>query len=148
MIKNECGTCNMCCEFPPIPELNKPASVLCQNCTENVGCNIYSSRPTSCANFNCVYLQSDDMDISLRPNECRVTFEKITTKIYIGTELPKDVGSWKKLNVFNYIKSLNDKGITVLISSFTDTPTEYFLAEGHKKEIVEQIIMNQIGKNK
>jgi len=146
MIKNLCGTCNMCCEFPPIPELNKPPSVLCQNCTENVGCNIYNSRPISCRNFDCVYLQSDDMDESLRPNECRVTFEKVTTKIYFGVELPKDVGSWKKENVRNYIKSLNEDGITVVIASFTNTPTEYFLAEGHKKEMVEKIIIREYEK--
>lgn len=139
---NKCGGCNMCCDIPPIPELDKPASVLCKNCTENVGCNIYSSRPQSCKNFDCLYLQSDDMDESLRPNECRVMFEKVTTKIYFGTELPKDVGSWKKLNVFNYIKSLNDKGISVVISSFTNSPPEVFLAEGHKKEMVLKIIMN------
>ena len=82
------------------------------------------------------------MDISLRPNECGVMFEKVTTKIYFGTELPKDVGSWKKLNVFNYIKSLNDKGISVVISSFTNSQPEVFLAEGHKKEMVLKIIMN------
>ena len=142
MIKNECGSCNYCCEVLPIPELQKPASVLCQNCTKNVGCNIYDSRPESCRNFDCLYLQSDDMDISLRPNECGIMFEKVTTKIYFGTELPKDVGSWKKLNVFNYIKSLNEKGISVVISSFTSTPNEFFLAEGHKKEMVQKIIMN------
>lgn len=142
----DCGSCTLCCELLPIPEIKKPASVLCSNCTINKGCNIYNNRPKSCKNFDCLYLQSDDMDISLRPNECGVMFEKVTTKIYFGTESSKNAGSWKDLNVFNYIKSLNDEGITVVISSFTNTPTEFFLAEGHKKEMVEKIIMNEYEK--
>lgn len=148
MIKNECGSCNYCCEVLPIPEIQKPESVLCKNCTETKGCNIYNSRPTSCINFDCVYLQSNDMDESLRPNECGVMFEKVTTKIYFGTELPKDVGSWKKSNVREYIQCLNDDGISVVIASFTTTPNEYFLANNHKKEVVERIIMNEYNKIK
>ena len=85
MIKKECGSCNYCCEVLPIPEIQKPQSVLCKNCTETKGCDIYNSRPQSCKNFDCLYLQSDDMDVSLRPNECGVMFEKVTTKIYFGT---------------------------------------------------------------
>lgn len=148
MIKNECGSCNYCCEVLPIPEIEKPHSVLCKNCTKTKGCNIYNKRPTSCKNFDCVYLQSDDMDVSLRPNECGVMFEKVTTKIYFGTELPTDVGSWKKTNVFNYIKSLNNQGISVVIASFTNTPNEYFLAEGHRKDLVEKIIIKEYEKIK
>ena len=146
MLENKCGSCTMCCETLPIPEIHKPASVLCKNCIENKGCDIYSSRPQSCINFDCVYIQSDDMDESLRPNECGVTFEKVTTKIYFGTELPKNVGSWKKENVINYIKRLNKQGISVVIASFTNTPTEYFLADGHKKEMIQRIIMNEYEK--
>jgi hypothetical protein len=143
---NNCGSCTLCCELLPIKELKKPASVLCSNCTLGKGCNIYSKRPESCRNFDCLYIQSDEMDISLRPNECGVMFEKVTTKIYFGTELPKKVGSWKELKLFNYIKSLNDKGISIVISSFSNTPNKFFLAEGHKKEIVEKIIIREYEK--
>jgi len=142
----ECGDCTLCCELLQIPEINKPASVMCGDCILSKGCGIYNSRPNSCRNFNCLYLDSDDMDISLRPNECRVTFEKVTTKIYFGIELPKDIGSCKTPIVSQYIKSLNESGISVVISSFTNTPNEYFLAEGHKKEIIEKIIMNEYNK--
>lgn len=148
MLKNECGSCNYCCEALPIPEIQKPESILCKNCTINQGCNIYNSRPNSCKNFDCLYLQSDDMDVSLRPNECKVMFEMVTDKVYLGLELPQHVGSWRNEKVYDYIKGLNDNGISVVMSSFSSEPKSFMLAKEHTREGVWKILMNEYGKIK
>jgi hypothetical protein len=53
-----CGTCNMCCKLPPVPEINKPELVWCKHCRPGMaeGCAIYASRPQVCADFACNWL--------------------------------------------------------------------------------------------
>lgn len=51
-----CDECQLCCEVMSIPELRKPPRERCSNqCS--FGCAIYKARPTSCADFMCLWRQ-------------------------------------------------------------------------------------------
>lgn len=53
--KRECGPCTACCEANPVPEMSKPPSSACSQCTYT-GCQIYDTRPYSCRNYTCGWL--------------------------------------------------------------------------------------------
>ena len=133
--QNQCGSCTLCCEILPIPEIQKPENVLCQNCTKNSGCNIYSSRPKSCIDFKCLFIETDMVE-ELRPNKCNIIFEKITETIYLGTRQKDNLENWNTVPVKNYMKSLNEKGISIILSSFTHSPKLFILTNGTTKEKV------------
>lgn len=147
-INKECGECTLCCELLPIPEINKPENVLCGDCVLGKGCGIYNSRPESCRNFNCLYIEDTEMNEILRPDNCNVIFERITTKIYLAINHYNNPTAYKSEVVMDYIQTLNREGVSVVSTSFTNEANEFFLAEGHVKEIVWKIIMREYEKIK
>ena len=138
MSKNICGPCSLCCELLPVPQLNKPESVMCSKCDPGNGCTIHETRPQICRTFDCVFLQSDskEMGEELRPINCHVVFEKVNETLYLALEDPKYIGSHKNPKVKQYIDKLNEDGISVIVSSFSNAPKVFLLAEGDTPEIV------------
>jgi len=67
-----CGACNACCKLLRIPDLDKPAGMLCEWTTIHGGCSRQAEKPkdpfnpvpgeayelAACAQFKCVWLQS------------------------------------------------------------------------------------------
>lgn len=135
---NQCEECNLCCKLLPIndTQLTKPQGILCEHC--DGGCSIYDTKPVSCTNFDCVYIE-DSLDSSLRPDKIGIIFEKVTTKIYMA--LLEDYNNWKSTEVLEYINNLNKEGTSVVITSFKTGITDIFCAPGHKKEIVSKICL-------
>lgn len=53
-----CGTCTACCKTHGIPELKKLPNVLCPEVNKVChNCSIYDTRPQSCRDFECLWLQ-------------------------------------------------------------------------------------------
>jgi hypothetical protein len=64
----DCGKCSLCCKVMGIGELNKPAATWCSHCKPGKGgCTIYATRPSECANFNCLWLTSTEFDAAWYP---------------------------------------------------------------------------------
>lgn len=68
-----CGDCHACCIHLPISENEvctnaKPAGVKCPHLADH-GCQIYSSRPSSCRQFQCVWLTETSWPIAWRPEQ-------------------------------------------------------------------------------
>jgi len=70
----------------------------------------------------------------LRPDKCNIIFEKITEDIYLGIRQKDNLENWNSVPVKKYMKSLNEKGISIILSSFTHTPKLFILANGKTKE--------------
>jgi hypothetical protein len=54
-----CGDCSACCEVMAVPDLwpqGKPAWTPCPQLTEPGRCGCYDSRPASCRNYTCGWL--------------------------------------------------------------------------------------------
>jgi len=49
-----CGSCQECCTFLAIPELNKAENEPCKHLSDD-GCSIYQDRPDVCQGFNCLW---------------------------------------------------------------------------------------------
>jgi hypothetical protein len=78
----ECGECSLCCTLLTVKDIDKSAGVVCNYCTEK--CDIYETRPQGCRDFNCAYVQMDDVNIAMRPDKCGVVFEKINNTLVLG----------------------------------------------------------------
>lgn len=70
-----CGDCKLCCTLLKVPELEKNEGVSCQYLCSK-GCGKYESRPSSCRNFRCAWLQGELSD-SMRPDKVGVIIEKL-----------------------------------------------------------------------
>ena len=71
----ECGSCTICCKALKINELKKLAGVLCDHCTEGVGCRIYESRPTVCQEWHCGWRGMAYLNEDWRPDRCGVLID-------------------------------------------------------------------------
>jgi hypothetical protein len=60
-----------------VPSLDKPAYKLCQHSSSS-GCGIYSSRPQECRDYSCLWLSSDLGEVTDRPDEIGIVFDKPT----------------------------------------------------------------------
>jgi len=126
----------MCCLILPIKWINKEAGEWCVHCDIGNGCRVFGNGlPDECAVFICAYNQVN-CDPALRPDRCKVIFEKVNDDIFLGTMHPRYNESYKKKIVEGQIKAFLKKGISVVINSFTLEKPLIFPASGKKSSVV------------
>ena len=81
----DCGECTACCTSLPIAALNKPINTHCTHCDK--GCTIYDSKPQTCSDFECAYIQGTNIPLALRPDNCGVIFIKMDDKTFHGVAI-------------------------------------------------------------
>ena len=93
----------MCCRVYAIPELNKRAGDWCTHCAIGKGCKIYDQRPKMCADFACMWLQSQwqepalRMPDEMRPDRCKVVFGATTLEgLFAAMTMPGMPDAWRK----------------------------------------------------
>jgi hypothetical protein len=64
----ECGKCNLCCRIMGVRELDKPRNIWCQHVVKGKGCSIHPDRPATCREFECIWLQNQDLPDEFRPD--------------------------------------------------------------------------------
>lgn len=70
-MKRSCGSCTLCCKTMGVPDHAAGPKVThkwCPDCKIGVGCGIYETRPTTCREFECVWLQDR---MNLFDEDCR-----------------------------------------------------------------------------
>jgi hypothetical protein len=82
----ECGECTVCCKAPLIdhPALQKLPGILCPNCKEGAGCQIYAMRPAPCREFNCGWRVMPELGDELRPDRSGILIRHTTEHIPPG----------------------------------------------------------------
>jgi len=145
-MRKECGDCTLCClVLPTLEEVKSKPGELCEHCDLNKGCTIHEERPISCREFYCSWILDDNItDVELRPDRSQVIFEKVTEKIHIGTLNPYNIIGWNKKIVLDYIKGLNNSGISVILTSFTNNPKLFMLADGETEEGIMRDAMKEL----
>jgi hypothetical protein len=98
----ECGSCTACCKLPEIdlPELKKPADMMCPNCTGE-GCEIYEARPSVCRTYYCIWRRIGALPESARPDRLGVMLHfmnpkparNLLARRYIKAQAVKFLGS-------------------------------------------------------
>jgi len=115
----ECDGCTLCCMVFPIPWLDKKAGEWCPHCDIGVGCKVWDNGVSEeCKKFVCAYNQvnaSPDM----RPDRCKVIFEKVDKTMFLGTMHPHYNDAYKKKAIQREIKAMLKKGFSVVLNSYT-----------------------------
>jgi uncharacterized protein len=110
MAKNTCGTCTMCCKIMGVPDMEpepKQAHKWCQHCLIGKGCGIYDARPSSCREFECLWLK-DTRGIFKpedRPDKTGVVLQVVAQGVIAQCE-PSRPTAWRGEKVLPYLKGL------------------------------------------
>jgi len=108
----ECGECTLCCELLPVKWLNKPENTVCAYCDN--GCTIQETKDDECKEFDCMYAQVKDIPIKLRPDNCRVIFEKHSDDLIIATlDARHEITDIAKRQIGSFLK----EGFTVQLGA-------------------------------
>lgn len=78
MVKRTCGSCRVCCVYPEIPALKKPAGQACEFLCE-AGCSAYSQRPRMCKDYQCAWIEGQGKDAD-RPDRSGVLIDRRPTQ--------------------------------------------------------------------
>jgi len=133
-----CGECTLCCKLPAVPEFNKPTGEWCRYCNPKKGCQIYTTRPESCKNFQCLWLLNSLPDY-LRPDKSGVIFESLPSgKTFIALLNPGRENTWKTSKVKDVIESFLQSGKAVVVSS---KPPQFFVPFGRSIEEVKEELL-------
>ncbi len=105
-----CGSCTLCCKLMMVPELDKPMGTWCAHCKQGAGCTIHATRPQSCRDFYCGYLQSDALTEEWLPAKVRfiVVGEPSGIVLYVD---PGQPDAWKDAPFYERIKSWSLSGV-------------------------------------
>lgn len=133
----DCGSCTLCCKLSEICDLPVPSPVdsYCMYCDSGVGCKNYITRPEECKQYQCMWSQMENAGIELRPDECRIIFER-TSRDVINARLEKG----RKLNSFvvGQIRSFNREGFSVFI--LRGRSNICYLAANHTTDYVRKVV--------
>lgn len=123
-----CGSCNFCCEFIGVPDIGRPKGMRCWNTTVHGGCTRQAEKLTSsdmqaCAQFECVWLQSqsrpkEEWIRHARPDISHVMFgppdPDDDMRLFVHVH-PGHPTAWKKEPVSTYLAEMAEKGIKIRV---------------------------------
>jgi hypothetical protein len=135
----ECGGCNMCCLVFPILPLEKKAGKWCWYCDIGVGCKIWDTKPDPCTRLRCAYFDMENCGIELRPDKCKVVFERYNG-IMLGTLHPKKTYSSLSKFVKGQVRDFYKQGYSVVLKSFTEKPLGFPAKGKSLKEVQDELI--------
>lgn len=72
MAGRQCGDCTACCWVLGIKELAKAPRKFCKH--QGVGCGIHPTKPPSCQEFRCLWLDGNIIEEELRPDRLGAMF--------------------------------------------------------------------------
>ncbi len=115
----KCDGCTLCCKLLNIHWMDSPAGEWCKYCSPGKGCTVHTVAPDQCKDFECSYVQVDKASIDLRPDKCKVIFEKVAGDMFLGTLDP----DYKlKREVKNQIDEFVRQGFSVVVLSGKNDP--------------------------
>lgn len=65
-----CGDCGLCCKLIGVESIAKPQFVWCKSYRKGIGCKVYETRPTDCADFICYWMHTPNLGEAWRPDRC------------------------------------------------------------------------------
>lgn len=126
----ECAECTACCTLLPIAPIGKPVNTPCPHC--DGGCSIYKTKPQTCNEFECAYIQAPSVPEALRPDICGIIFYKKTERIMVGALTGSEVTDTARRQVTDF----NAQGYSVVLLSVARGKPHLMLSDGHGAEDV------------
>ena len=116
-----CDGCTACCKIMKVRELDKAAHAWCRHCHIGSGCGIYTERPASCREYECLWLKTQQMDKpispALRPDRSRVVIGTANQGedliLYVSPDRPD---AWKRGELARFVLDMKRCGTAVMVS--------------------------------
>lgn len=137
----KCDECTLCCKLLQISDVDSPLCKWCQHCVKGKGCSIYNVRPEPCRKFECSWLQMKVVKKELRPDKCKVIFQRINDSVFIALRHPDyEVKKIVKQQIASFVK----EGFSVVLAKadWGERPMIY-LAKGHTSANVWQTVKDR-----
>jgi len=113
--KRSCGTCSLCCTVMGVEELKKPRDHRCEFLNVLGRCSCYATRPQSCADFECLWLQGLWPE-KLRPDRSRaVPSTNAAGDMFVLHIAPQDRGAHLRGKLADTIARAASGGIPVIV---------------------------------
>ena len=129
----KCGECTLCCTLLQLNEIASKIGETCRYCDK--GCTIYNIRPQECRQYECMWLQMDEVAEELRPDKLGVIFDRagkdvISARIGEDDEMPE--------LALRQIESFGREGFSVVV--FKGNTYKGYLHPKHTKQYVMDTI--------
>lgn len=122
-----CGSCNLCCKLLNVPDIGKPAQMLCWWTGLHGGCSRQSEKGTdpsllACAQFECMWLNSQKREDpgEVWPRHWRPDISHMVvgpqdrddpTLVHVHVD-PAHPGAWKESEVAGFFRrNMTEKGV-------------------------------------
>jgi len=140
----ECDGCTLCCKIINVPWMDSPAGEYCKKCNEGWGCKIFHTVDDRCKQFSCMYNQMERATINLRPDKCKVMFEKITDDIIHGSLHPD-----YSLNYFvkQQINMFLQEGFSIIMESLQFKNPHIYPTKNVQSKDVYKKFMDKVKEN-
>lgn len=122
-----CGTCSLCCTVLAVVDLRTPEhpdgkeqNTRCAHLRRGAiggSCSIYAERPTSCAEFSCLWL-TGHLPADLKPEKIRAVADvNATGDVLVFHVAPADRGAWRKGALARFLADIKDgtRKVSVII---------------------------------
>ncbi len=137
----DCGACNLCCKLLHVPDIGKPANMLCWWTGLHGGCAKHSEKKidpslAACDTYKCLWLASQDFEDetkrqprAMRPDMTHVVMgvpdpENLESAVLHVHVDPAHVSSWREPRVAYYLNDFISRGATIQIHIGNDTSFE------------------------
>ena|SRR5687768_17173147 len=107
----KCGECTACCTIMGVPELEKPVYRACEHLCSK-GCGIYNQRPTSCTQFECLWLQGHIGGEQHRPDKLGLMWTLSKTDAFTVWEVWEGATDGEKQQYF--MKKMAEKFVFII----------------------------------
>lgn len=143
-----CGGCTACCYTHEVGEIRKYSFDQCNECMGGKGCRIYSTRPSGCAEFLCMWLSGEVGSEEQRPDKigvvCSDTVSK-QTKNDPPTILMMEAreGALEEAPVKSFMRELLRSGTSVKYGSRSIPRFSYHVLRHSSMEAFGQMLENK-----
>lgn len=104
-----CGDCGLCCKLLGIDAIDKAPGQWCGHFRKGGGgCGIYAERPQACRDFACLWLSSERLDDSWKPNKAKFVMftDQDDRRLNIVVD-PADPTAWRREAYYPRIKAMS-----------------------------------------
>lgn len=125
-----CGACNLCCKLLRVPDIDKPAQMLCWWTTIHGGCSRQAEKPDTpelqaCAQFQCLWLASQTRDDpgEVMPRHWRPDISHVVMGpkdkdnellLYVQVD-PAHPSAWTDPEINTYLRGMVERGCEIEI---------------------------------
>ncbi len=108
--QRSCGDCSLCCKTMGVIELAKPRNTWCLHFVSGKGCGIYETRPPTCREFFCRWIQDTNLGPEWKPSKSKmVMVDSAQNQLTVFVD-PGAAGVWRREPYYSQLMQMAKNG--------------------------------------